>query len=345
MTAETSHDCIAQKRRNTFQNMQEIVKLAKKFSPKLVRGYSTGNVSVVDKKSWLEVCDRKHRYGANLRAYYKEWKRIKEPKPGFWEWLDDDSVEVEGVPRKKLESETVLYCNTAAERQKFALSIHDGKIYQEITQTPISTGEEGWIFVLRDGTLYGSQKVTEQIPRIHHTSFFAGECVQAAGMMVVEKGDVKSVYPHSGHYRPSENEVLIILEFLQDHGIDLKFVEVDVQRVMKVNRDEVNGKRVKKVANAHFWNALTTLHYLRTKQFAWRNHLFDDLVVVANRWHRASSDSATENSSSCESGCGNDEYESPPEDDEDLYSTSYDKVVDANWRKNLLEKLPAVVTP
>ena len=41
--------------------MREIVKLAKKYSPKLVRGYSAGNVSVVDKKSWLEVCDRKHR--------------------------------------------------------------------------------------------------------------------------------------------------------------------------------------------------------------------------------------------------------------------------------------------
>lgn len=50
------------KRRATYQNMHEIVKLAKKYSPKLVKGYSAGNISVVDKKSWLEVCDRKHRY-------------------------------------------------------------------------------------------------------------------------------------------------------------------------------------------------------------------------------------------------------------------------------------------
>jgi ribulose-5-phosphate 4-epimerase/fuculose-1-phosphate aldolase len=53
------------KRRTTYQNMHEIVKLAKKYSPKLVKGYSAGNFSVVDKKSWLEVCDRKHRYVLN----------------------------------------------------------------------------------------------------------------------------------------------------------------------------------------------------------------------------------------------------------------------------------------
>lgn len=57
MTAETMRS----QRRTTYQNMHEIVKLAKKYSPKLVKGYSAGNISVVDKKSWLEVCDRKHR--------------------------------------------------------------------------------------------------------------------------------------------------------------------------------------------------------------------------------------------------------------------------------------------
>lgn len=55
-------DSMRTKRRSTYQNMHEIVKLAKKYSPKLVKGYSAGNISVVDKKSWLEVCDHKHRY-------------------------------------------------------------------------------------------------------------------------------------------------------------------------------------------------------------------------------------------------------------------------------------------
>ncbi|TYZ63876.1 hypothetical protein PybrP1_006239 [[Pythium] brassicae (nom. inval.)] len=54
-------DAMRAQRRATYQNMHDMVMLAKKFSPKLVKGYSAGNISVVDKKSWLEVCDRKHR--------------------------------------------------------------------------------------------------------------------------------------------------------------------------------------------------------------------------------------------------------------------------------------------
>lgn len=257
--------------------MHEIVKLAKKFSPKLVKGFSAGNISVVDKKSWLEVCDRKHRYGANLRAYYEEWKRQSD-RPNFWEWLDDETIEVEGVPRTKLESETVLYCDTAAERQKFALSIFHGKVWHVMTQTIVQTGEEGWIFVLRDGVLYGGQKETKKTPRIHHTSFVAGECVQTAGMMVIVDGVIKTIYPHSGHYRPSEHELLILLRFLVTSHVDMTDIQVDVQRIQKVYRDSVNGQRVRKIDNAHFWNAYRVLYFLEVKHLAWKIGLFDDLV-------------------------------------------------------------------
>ncbi|TMW56561.1 hypothetical protein Poli38472_006571 [Pythium oligandrum] len=257
--------------------MHEIVKLAKKYSPKLVKGYSAGNISVVDKKSWLEVCDRKHRYGANLRAYYKEWKR-QAAKPSFWEWLDDESVEVEGVPRTKLERETVLYCDTDAERQKFALTIRHGRIYHMASQEIVQSGEDGWIFVLRDGVLYGSQKETKKNPRIHHTSFVGGECVQTAGMMVINDGIIETIYPHSGHYRPSEHELLVLLRFLVAQGVDLTDVKVDVQRIQKVFRSSINGSLVRKIDNAHFWNAYRVLYFLEQKHLAWKIGFFDELV-------------------------------------------------------------------
>ncbi|KAL7693142.1 hypothetical protein Plhal304r1_c005g0022591 [Plasmopara halstedii] len=272
-------------RRTTYQNMQEIVMLAKKYSPKLVKGYSAGNISVVDKKSWLEVCDRKHRYGANLRAYYKEWKRqpMEPTKPSFWEWLDDESIEVAGVPRTKLERETVLYCDTAAERQKFALSVQTGLVVHVATQEVVETGPDGWIFVLRDGVLYGSQKETKKIPRIHHTSFVGGECVQTAGMMVITNGVIKTIYPHSGHYRPSEYELLVLLRFLVNSGVDLSDVDVDVQRIQKVYRQSVNGALVKKLDNAHFLNAYRVWYFLEQKHVAWKVGLFDELVETVGR--------------------------------------------------------------
>lgn len=217
------------------------------------------------------------RYGANLRAYYKEWKR-QEAKPSFWEWLDDESIEVEGVPRTKLERETVLYCDTVAERQKFALSVRNGVIFQDASQEIVETGEDGWIFVLRDGVLYGGQKETKKIPRIHHTSFVGGECVQTAGMMVITGGLIQTIYPHSGHYRPSEHELLVLLQFLVANGVDLRDVAVDVQRTQKVYRATVNGALVRKLDNAHFWKAYRVLNFLAVKHSSWKSGLFDELV-------------------------------------------------------------------
>lgn len=239
------------------------------------------------------------RYGANLRAYYKEWKR-QEAKPSFWEWLDDESIEVEGVPRTKLESETVLYCDTVAERQKFALSVRDGVIFQDATQEIVETGEDGWIFVLRDGVLYGGQKETKKIPRIHHTSFVGGECVQTAGMMVIVGGRIKTLYPHSGHYRPSEHELLVLLQFLVANGVELRDVEVDVQRAQKVYRATVNGALIRKLDNAHFWKAYRVLNFLFVKHSSWKRGLFDELVErVAMSRNGVSCTSSSDSTDDC----------------------------------------------
>ncbi|KAF0688939.1 Aste57867_19543 [Aphanomyces stellatus] len=257
---------------------------ASRLSPTLVRGFSNGNISVVDRHSWLEVCDKKHRYGANLQAYYKLWKQCGSPKRDFFSWLDadDGQVEVEGLPRTTLERETVQYFDKT-ERQKFALAIRDGRLVTRWNDVPVDTGDEPWIFVLRDGVLYASEKVTHAAPRIHHTSLVGGECVQAAGMMVVSNGVLKTVYPHSGHYRPSEMEVLALLRFLAASGIDLARVQVDVQRLQKLSRDVVNGKKVKKIDNAFFWPGDTTLAFLHHKERACIADLLHSIERAAHR--------------------------------------------------------------
>ncbi|RQM30025.1 hypothetical protein B5M09_001975 [Aphanomyces astaci] len=258
------------------RNGSDLYEEANKCSPILVRGFSSGNVSVVDKQSWLEVCDTKHRYGANLQAYYKAWKQLT-TRPGFWEWLSDESVEVEGVSRTKLERETVLYYDRA-EREQFALDIRpDGLLVTRWDQLPITTGDDGWIFVLRDGVLYGSEKVTNHSPRIHHTSLVGGECVQAAGMIVVVDGVLRVMYPHSGHYRPSEHEVLVLLRFLQSHGISLQHMQVDVQRIQKRSRDGADGQKLKKVHNAYFWSGDHVLNFLQVKEQACEANLFHNI--------------------------------------------------------------------
>lgn len=56
--------------------------------------YPSGFGIRVDPRSHLEVFDRKHRYGKNLRIYYDEWVRLRIDMQ-FFEWLDSsESIEV-----------------------------------------------------------------------------------------------------------------------------------------------------------------------------------------------------------------------------------------------------------
>lgn len=58
------------------------------------RTLGENNNAMIDRRAWLEVEDRKHRYAKNLRLYYKEWDRRGQPGSSFWSWLDEERVEV-----------------------------------------------------------------------------------------------------------------------------------------------------------------------------------------------------------------------------------------------------------
>mmetsp|Transcript_68811 Transcript_68811/g.124039 ORF Transcript_68811/g.124039 Transcript_68811/m.124039 type:complete len:117 (-) Transcript_68811:75-425(-) len=64
-----------------------------------------------------------------------------------------------------------------------------------------------------DKTLYISVKVTGHF---HHSSFLAGGACLAAGYVVVEAGKLKRISPHSGHYRPSEDNFKFLLDVFQN---------------------------------------------------------------------------------------------------------------------------------
>lgn len=112
-----------------------------------------------------------------------------------------------------------------------------------MTQTgePVNTGPKGWIFVLLHGRMYACEKRTSTFPRFHHSSFFAGAGVSAAGMLVCVNGKLTKLFPHSGHYRPLDRHLYSLLATLRDKGVDLAAVQVDVQRVMKLSRQQDKG--------------------------------------------------------------------------------------------------------
>jgi hypothetical protein len=102
--------------------------------------------------------------------------------------------------------------------------------------------------------------------RFHHSSFYAGGCVEVAGIMVINEGRLVRLYPHSGHYRPSEDHVRYMLQYLHTHGVDLSSFDVDVQHLMKVSRPLTNdGLRIKKRECPHYVSGVEIHSFLTVK--------------------------------------------------------------------------------
>jgi hypothetical protein len=256
--------------------------------PKITEhGILRGNYAQLHRKAWLEVSDKKHRYGKNLRLYYRHWESLDFPTNKFFDWLDSEGLsegqpipEIEDCPRKELDSDTVLYINDVDVTNEYALSIQAdelgrGRVLDAIGD-PIQTGSEGWIFVLRDSVMYGARKVASRSlsgsckQRFHHSSFFGGKAVSAAGIIITDgDGFLTQVFPHSGHYRPGEADMQRMLFYLHHAGVDLRTCEVDTQQLIHASRQDMkNGKvseKKKKIDSLHLKPAVVMAHYLSHK--------------------------------------------------------------------------------
>lgn len=174
---------------------------------------------------WLEAIDPRHRYGHNLHFYYLKWLHSKSREPFFY-WLDigeGKEVNLEKCPRSKLQQQCIKYLGPM-ERKAYEVVIEDGKLlYKESRELLHTTEDAKWIFVLSTSkTLYVGKKMKG---KFQHSSFLAGGVATAAGRLVVEGGVLKAVWPHSGHYRPTEENFQDFLSFLRENNVDLTDVK------------------------------------------------------------------------------------------------------------------------
>ncbi|KAK6937011.1 hypothetical protein RJ641_034041, partial [Dillenia turbinata] len=179
---------------------------------------------------WLEAIDPRHRYGHNLHFYYVKWLHCQSRQPFFY-WLDIGEGKevnlVEKCPRSKLQQQCIKYLGPM-ERKAYEVVVEDGKMYYKQSGELINTTEEHkdskWIFVLSTSrVLYVGKK---KKGTFQHSSFLAGGATSAAGRLVVENGVLKVVWPHSGHYRPTEENFQEFLSFLRDNNVDLTDVKM-----------------------------------------------------------------------------------------------------------------------
>ncbi|KAI4373714.1 hypothetical protein MLD38_011806 [Melastoma candidum] len=167
--------------------------------------------------------DPRHRYGHNLHFYYKKWLQSQSREPFFY-WLDigeGKEVNLEKCPRSKLQQQCIKYLGPM-ERKAYEIVIVGGKLYYRQSGELLDTTAEPsakWIFVLSTSkVMYVSKKKKGSF---QHSSFLAGGAASAAGRLIVDKGIVQAVWPHSGHYRPTEENFKDFISFLRDNDVDL----------------------------------------------------------------------------------------------------------------------------
>jgi hypothetical protein len=250
--------------------------------------------------------------GAALDAYRDEPVSPSQELAGyeaFFLWLDNPHglPELAHCPRTVLDGDTVTYCRAMADRWRYAVVFDSrGRLHRLRRQSSygsersldsnaddaeygehslISTGKSGHIFVVKDGVLYTHTKKIDQPPRFHHSSFFAGDVVEAAGILVCESGANLVLYPHSGHYRPKDKHFLNLLTMLKHNHVRLASVTVDVQRTLRTARLLLpGGEKTRKKDTAWMWSAVALFDFLTVKVGAWDRGMFAELIQrVVNR--------------------------------------------------------------
>nr|KYP75581.1 hypothetical protein KK1_019772 [Cajanus cajan] len=177
---------------------------------------------------WLEAIDPRHRYGHNLHFYYDKWLKSQSREPFFY-WLDigeGKEVNLEKCPRSKLQQQCIKYLGPM-ERLPYEVVVEDGRFFYRQSGKLVHTTGEGarakWIFVLSTSkTLYVGKKKKGSF---QHSSFLAGGATSCAGRLVIERGVLKAVWPHSGHYRPTEENFKEFLSFLLERDVHLSDVK------------------------------------------------------------------------------------------------------------------------
>ncbi|KAF3586566.1 hypothetical protein F2Q69_00031726 [Brassica cretica] len=176
------------------------------------------------------VIDPRHRYGHNLHFYYNKWLHCQSREPFFY-WLDIGEGKevnlVEKCPRLKLQQQCIKYLGPM-ERKAYEVVVEEGKFFYktsgEMLHSSMEESDSKWIFVLSTSkVLYVGKK---KKGTFQHSSFLAGGATVAAGRLVVESGVLKAVWPHSGHYQPTEDNFLDFLSFLRENNVDITDVKM-----------------------------------------------------------------------------------------------------------------------
>lgn len=132
---------------NENGKVDNIRSIAKPKQPglKLIERWTRGGEAqelskTMESQYWLEMVDKKHRYGSNLKFYHQKWQD-SDTKENFFQWLDEGEgkdVDIEDCPRERLDSECVIYLSSE-QRRNYIVDIQNGKLIWRRNGKPVDT--------------------------------------------------------------------------------------------------------------------------------------------------------------------------------------------------------------
>jgi len=125
----------------------------------------------------------------------------------------------------------VKYCNDTAARNKFKIEFRGRQLWRrdQLFDTRAlmehygakgnyeMTGEVIWIMSKENPEEFYSH--VGKLGRVHHSTFFGGEAVRAAGDWRVEQGVIRQITGRSGHYKPGIGPLIQALRILHSRGV------------------------------------------------------------------------------------------------------------------------------
>lgn len=109
---------------------------------------------------------------------------------------------------------------TEEQLKPLLVTVLDGKLFQN--GKPMN-GEH--IFVMDSrGNIYATDNYPSGV--FHHSSFFAGNGVAAAGTFFLSEGSIMIMTAKSGHYEPPTKLFLQAVDHLKSHGVDFSRTEL-----------------------------------------------------------------------------------------------------------------------
>ncbi|OCF57996.1 IQ domain-containing calmodulin-binding protein [Kwoniella mangroviensis CBS 10435] len=100
----------------------------------------------LEQQHWLEMIDGKHRYGYNMKYYFRKWKEA-ETQDNFFRWLDrgeGKDLDLEEMPRERLEKERIMYLS-AEQRLNYLVKVDkDGLLRWARNNELVDTAASRW---------------------------------------------------------------------------------------------------------------------------------------------------------------------------------------------------------